>query len=95
MNLYQKFFIDTVLAQEKEREGMKEIGLIMKKEFSTMLEDYERYIKNMEENFKRLNLFQEKDVILLTDFYEGLNMMTECYNYQLFELGSFGKTRPE
>lgn len=46
-------------------------------------------------NLQKRGIFQDKEVILLTDFYEGLRTLVETYNYQYVEMGSFGKTRPE
>ena len=67
----------------------------MKNEIKKIVDHYDRYISNMEENLKKQNLFQEKEIILITDFYEGLKMLIECYNYKYAELGIFGKSKPE
>lgn len=43
MNIFQKFVIDTILAnqKEKEKEGTKEIGEIIKKEIRTIMSNHE------------------------------------------------------
>lgn len=33
--------------------------------------------------------------MLVTDFYEGVRMIIDTYNYMYKEMGSYGKTRPK
>lgn len=96
LNIFQKFVIDTILAnqKEKEKEGTKEIGEIIKKEIRTIIQNHEQYVSNQEKNLEKINVFQNKEVILVTDFYEGVRMILDSYNYTYKEMGSYGKTRP-
>jgi len=35
----------------------------------------------MHERFSKLNAFKENDVILITDFYQGVEVLLETYNF--------------
>ena len=95
LNFYQKFIIDILMQSHQQKEGMIEIGNIVKKEIRTLFEFFEKFVTNYEEVLRKQGLFQEKEIILIDDFYDGLRLMIEGYNYMYKELDLYGKTKPE
>ncbi|KAL4504065.1 hypothetical protein ABPG72_022695 [Tetrahymena utriculariae] len=93
--LYEKFFIDALIKDGPSKEVNKEIAQIIGQEILTIIEYYDQYIDNQEEQLRKFNTFQDKEIILITDFQEALKVLMETYNYYFKELEVFGKSKQD
>ncbi|KAL4473761.1 hypothetical protein ABPG74_022625 [Tetrahymena malaccensis] len=93
--LYEKFFIETLIKDGPSKEVNKEIAQIIGQEIQTIIEYYDQYIDNQEEQLRKFNTFQDKEIILITDFQEALKVLMDTYNYYFKELEVFGKSKQD
>lgn len=60
--------MEYVLDKEKDS-GIKEVASIIKKEIITLLNNYDQYVMQIEESISKAKLFQERDIMIVSDFY--------------------------
>lgn len=56
-SLLNKIIDDFIQKEDKNKDGYKEIFMFLKNELQNIELNYEKYIDNMDENFKKLKIF--------------------------------------
>ena len=70
INILSKFFYEQIKDDKNEKDtSLKEISQLLKQELNMILTFHEKFINNMEENFKKFHLFKDREIILEADFY--------------------------